>query len=173
MESDNQLDHVKLEEVKEEIIRDLTDTIRLYGLSPSESRLYGTIFIEDQPMTLDQMSKSLGMSKTAMSNGIRSLLEAKMVERVWKKGVRKDLYKVEDDLIKSFSNSFIQSWKQTISHHKQGLIEKQEQLIKLEQTLTHDQAKQEIAHYLHKIEEILAFYDWLGRAFTQMDQFER
>ncbi|WP_353626298.1 hypothetical protein [Bacillus sp. JCM 19041] len=42
------------------------------------------------------------MSKTSMSTGIRQLAEANMAKKVWRKGVRKDLYTGEEDWYESF-----------------------------------------------------------------------
>lgn len=78
-------------------------------------------FFSEEPMTLDEMSNALGMSKTSMSTGIRSLLEANMVERVWERGIRKDLYKTENDWYKSFSNVFINRWKNATELNKEAI----------------------------------------------------
>jgi len=79
----------EIEELKDEAIFTLAKLINLYGFTLSESRLFSTMFLENNPMTLDELSQSLGMSKTSMSTGVRSLLDAQMVEKKWRKGMRK------------------------------------------------------------------------------------
>src|SRR5699024_10463323 len=101
-----QIDDV--EEIKDKTVLVLSNFIKSYGLTPSESRLFSVLFLEEVPMTLDEMRQSLGMSKTSMSTGVHSLLDAEMIEQIWKKGVRKDLYQAENNLYKTFSNTFIE-----------------------------------------------------------------
>ena len=78
----------KLEEARDRFIQEISKNMYLYGITESIGRLYGTVFFAEEPMTLDEMSKELGMSKTSMSTGIRMLSESDMVERVWRKGVK-------------------------------------------------------------------------------------
>src|SRR5690625_1207229 len=98
----------EIEEIKNKATFALAKQINLYGLTLSESRLFSLMFLEATPMTLDDMSKSLGMSKTSMSTGIHSLQDAKMVEQTWKKGVRKDLYKAEENPYSTFANTYLE-----------------------------------------------------------------
>lgn len=55
-------------------------------------------------MTLDEMGVEMSMSKTSMSTGVRTLLDLKMVNKVWEKGSRKDLYVVEYDWYQTFTD---------------------------------------------------------------------
>ena len=53
------------------------------------------MFFHNEPLTLDDMTEELGMSKTSMSTSVRALSDLKLVERAWKRGVRKDLISSE------------------------------------------------------------------------------
>ena len=46
-------------------------------------------YFRRKPMTLDDMGREMEMSKTSMSTGVRTLLDLKMVNKVWSKGSRK------------------------------------------------------------------------------------
>src|SRR6478735_5315407 len=96
--SDVQEYHDLLKEAEDVVVSALADTMDLYGVTPSVGRLYGMLYFMDEPVTLDQMSEELGMSKPTMSTSIRSLQNIDMVHKVWKKGVRKDLYEAENKL---------------------------------------------------------------------------
>ena len=87
----------------------------LYGLTPSAGRQYGTMFFQNEPLTLDEMTEELGMSKTSMSTSVRALSDLKLVERAWKRGVRKDLYQVKDDWYQSFIDIFSIKWRRSVS----------------------------------------------------------
>src|SRR5699024_10744909 len=122
-------EHVKdwevYEDTTERYIQGVAKNMTLYGITPSIGRLYGTLYFSDEPMTLDDMTEALKMSKTSMSTGIRSLEEMRMVQSTFKKGVRKDLYQSEEDWYKSFTSLFANRWK----HHTETNIEEAEEAI--------------------------------------------
>ncbi|WP_112180086.1 MULTISPECIES: GbsR/MarR family transcriptional regulator [Paraliobacillus] len=105
------------------IINEFTKTIEMFDIPSSEARLFSILFIEDSPMTLDEMSVASGKSKTSVSTGIRTLLELNLVERVWKKGVRKDLYTTDPNLYRKFMNVYIHRWINHASTQLQSLEE--------------------------------------------------
>ncbi|MFZ3577312.1 GbsR/MarR family transcriptional regulator [Virgibacillus sp. DJP39] len=98
-------------------------TIELFDLTPIEARLFAFLYLNEESMTLDEMSELIDRSKTSMSISIRSLLELNLVTRVWKKGVRKDLYKANTQLFKSFMNSFVNKWIDAANHQRNALEE--------------------------------------------------
>ncbi|MBU9710413.1 GbsR/MarR family transcriptional regulator [Evansella tamaricis] len=151
----------RLEEARNRFITEIAKNIHLYNITPSAGRLYGTVFFSEEPMTLDEMSKALGMSKTSMSTGIRSLLDANMVERVWERGIRKDLYKVEDDWYKSFSNVFINRWRNATELNMSAIQETKEMLYQLRQETTFKDISKKIDTDIEKLTEAENYYHWL------------
>lgn len=159
-DNQNQLQN-NFEEIKNETVFRLSKLIKLNGLNLSESRLFSFMFLEDSPMTLDEMSQSLGMSKTSMSTGVRSLLDTQMVEKSWKKGVRKDLYRVEKDLYKAFAGSFIEQWITSIEHNIKQFYETLKELDSLSGETSDVNQKKSLEDYSKKIINIIEFYSWL------------
>lgn len=76
--------------------------------------IYTVCFFADKPMTLDEMGREMEMSKTSMSTGVRTLLDLKMVNKVWSKGSRKDLYEVEYDWHQTFTDFFAIKWRKAV-----------------------------------------------------------
>ncbi|PXW91458.1 DNA-binding transcriptional regulator GbsR (MarR family) [Streptohalobacillus salinus] len=99
--------------ITDELVNEFSKTIELFDLSPSDSRLFTILFLNHQPMTLDEMSQTTGKSKTSVNTGIRTLSDLNLVKQVWKKGVRKDLYTTNDDLFQRFMHYYLDKW---ISH---------------------------------------------------------
>lgn len=151
----------ELNKARERFISEIAKNIHLYGISQSVGRLYGTVFFSEDPMTLDEMSESLGMSKTSMSTGIRMLLEAQMVERVWEKGIRKDLYSTEEDWYRSFSNVFITRWRNATEQNMIAIQETKSMLNALEKETDTDKIKELIKLDLTKLSGAEAYYKWL------------
>lgn len=92
------------------IMIEFSKTIELFGLTTVEARLFAYLYLSEEDLTLDEMADALGKSKTSISTNIRSLAELNLVTRVWKKGVRKDLYQANSQLFKTFMTSFQRKW---------------------------------------------------------------
>src|SRR5690625_1850083 len=117
--------HLELyEKTIEQFIQEIAKNMTLYGITPSIGRLYGVLYFSDEPLTLDDMTEALKMSKTSMSTGVRTLSNMRMVESTFQKGIRKDLYQSEEDWYKSFTSLFGNQWR----HHTETNIEEAEEI---------------------------------------------
>jgi len=160
----------RLEKARKRITESIAQNIHLYGLPPSAGRQYGLMFFQNRPMTLDDMSAELGMSKTSMSTSIRSLSEAKLVERVWERGVRKDLYEVNDDWYQSFIDTFSIRWRRSVSLHTTAI---RKSINEIEQLMNDDTISPEVLDDaqsdLSKLIYIRNYYGWLERLIDAFD----
>ncbi|MDC3413763.1 GbsR/MarR family transcriptional regulator [Terrihalobacillus insolitus] len=120
----------QLENLNYLIVTEFAKTLELFDLSSSEARLFAVLYIENRPMKLDEMGEKVGKSKTSVSNGVRSLLDLNLVERVWKKGERKDLYQADDELYRKFMSTYIYRWLDATNRQKDSLEQIEEQLRK-------------------------------------------
>ncbi len=163
-------DMEKLNKARDTIVQSIAENMDLYGITESIGRLYGTLYFSNHPLTLDEMREALGMSKTSMSNGVRTLLETKLVRKVWKKGERKDLYNTENDWYKSFFDYFLTKWVDAIEANLKAIKEYQQDIMKLYNNEdTNTEVKEEIKMDLEKIEDMQAYYQWLQQL---IDTFE-
>lgn len=153
------------EETKDQLISEFTKTIELFGLSTLESRLFAYLYITNQPKTLDEMSEALGKSKTAMSTSIRSLAHLNLVSQVWKKGVRKDLYRANTHLFKLFINFYMRKWIDSTAQQKEALEELKEEADKLRDS---DDKTGEHAELLNRLDNIMTFHDDLLKTFNEL-----
>lgn len=154
-----------ISEVQYQAITEFSKTLEMFSLTPSEARLFVTLYIEGKPMTLDEMSEALAKSKTSMSTGVRSLLDQNLVERVWKKGVRKDLYAANEDLFNKFMSSYIYRWLDAADRQKQSLEETKVLLDK-----DHFQAQSEQTEDLkERLDDIIQFHCLISKAFVELD----
>lgn len=153
------------EQFLNQVITEFSKTLEMFGLSATEARLFVTLYIKNKPMTLDEMSEALGKSKTSMSNGIRSLVDLHLVERVWKKGVRKDLYQAEERLFRKFMMTYIQKWLDSVDSHKQALYQI-EQELNAKRTSLEDQDYHQLNS---RIQKIIRFHQLLEEAFKRMN----
>ncbi|WFR62501.1 GbsR/MarR family transcriptional regulator [Paenibacillus amylolyticus] len=175
------LDHLQEEQqatvlrIRKRVIEAIGRNMDLYGVTLSTGHLYGLLFFADKPMTLDDMGREMEMSKTSMSTGVRTLLDLKMVNKVWSKGSRKDLYEVEYDWHQTFTDYFAIKWRKAVESNLQVLRKSIEELNRLVEDLD-EQADAELLHILmedkHKVLQAEAYYKWLDRLIDTMEDEE-
>ncbi|WP_099364519.1 choline uptake/conversion transcriptional regulator CudC [Fredinandcohnia onubensis] len=160
----------KLEKARERVIDAIAQNMNLYGVTPSVGRLWGLMYFHDEPMTLDDMKQELGMSKTSMSTSVRNLVDLKMVDKIWKKGIRKDLYEVEEDWYQTFIDFFTIKWRSGISMNVSAI---QKSLADLKELLEDEQISEEVKgeaeNDIAKLNNAIEYYFWLNRL---VDSFE-
>ncbi|MCP1182744.1 GbsR/MarR family transcriptional regulator [Paenibacillus sp. 1781tsa1] len=175
------LDHLQEEQqasvlkIRKRVIEAIGRNMDLYGVTLSTGHLYGLLFFADKPMTLDDMGREMEMSKTSMSTGVRTLLDLKMVNKVWSKGSRKDLYEVEYDWHQTFTDYFAIKWRKAVESNLQVLRKSIEEMNRLVEDLD-EEADAELIHILmedkHKILQAEAYYKWLDRLIDTMENEE-
>ncbi|TLS38672.1 GbsR/MarR family transcriptional regulator [Pseudalkalibacillus caeni] len=153
----------KFKEARERIIDQNSESQTLFSLQPTVKRLMSVMYYYEKPMTLDDMKDILGMSKASMSNAVRELDDIGLVEKVWKKGERKDLYKVEEDNYESFIKYFCYHWRKIIVPKTHSLKKSINELneLKLDDEMD-EETKELIDKDLEKLHEGLEYLEWVG-----------
>ena len=66
-------------------------------LSQLQGRIFAVLFLEDHPLSLDDIAEALQLSKSNISINIRSLVEWHLVRRVTVPNSRRDYYEAASD----------------------------------------------------------------------------
>lgn len=154
----------KITQVKEQYIEKIADNMRAYGVSSTVGRILGIIYMNRKPMTLDELSTETGMSKTRMSQVVREMVELNIAEKVFEKGVRKDIYDVEDDYYDTFITIFTSNWRKTINRNKmfeKKVIRELNELKEGEELSPEMEAH--INELLLEMKKWSDYYNWLTR----------
>ncbi|WP_246021929.1 GbsR/MarR family transcriptional regulator [Paenibacillus zeisoli] len=149
-------------ELRNRVIGAISVTMDLYGVTPSAGALYGTMFFEDEPMTLEEMKDKMGMSKSNMSYAARSLLDSRMIEKLDTKRDRKDLYRAQSDFYVTFRNFFSTK----LQRERDVMMETIEQVLPdLKELILHPDTPEDIRQNalkdLHKLYHSVEFYSWM------------
>ncbi|MFD0961165.1 GbsR/MarR family transcriptional regulator [Paenibacillus chungangensis] len=161
---------VKLLQTRRRVIESIGKNMDLYGITLSIGHLYGNMYFNQHPVTLDEMSQTMGMSKTSMSTGMRTLHDLKMIEKVWGKGTRKDLYEVVPDWHQNFADFFTIKWRKAVEQNMSVMNRSLKEIHTLMGQYTDDAAFMEVLERdKEKISEGLKYYRWLDRL---IDSFE-
>ena len=160
----------KLHNVRRRVIESIGKNMDLYGITLSIGHLYGNMYFNREPVTLDEMSQTMGMSKTSMSTGMRTLHDLKMINKVWGKGSRKDLYEVEPNWHQNFADFFSIKWRKAVEQNMSALNRSMKEIDALKLQYERDQAFLDVLENdTQKIDEALKYYRWLERL---IDSFE-
>ncbi|KQN97105.1 GbsR/MarR family transcriptional regulator [Paenibacillus sp. Leaf72] len=160
----------QLLKTRRRVIESIGKNMDLYGITLSIGHLYGNMYFNREPVTLDEMSATMGMSKTSMSTGMRTLYDLKMINKVWGKGSRKDLYEVVPDWHENFTDFFSIKWRKAAEQNVLALTRSLKEIEQLENNTEQSEAFLDVlASDRQKLQEALAYYKWLGRL---IDAFE-
>lgn len=81
-----------------ELIEALGNLCRRFGLPRTLGQIYGLLFFSERPLSLDEISERLGVSKASVSIGTRQLAGWGVIRSVWVPGNRRDHFEVEADI---------------------------------------------------------------------------
>ncbi|GGN99297.1 GbsR/MarR family transcriptional regulator [Saccharibacillus kuerlensis] len=166
-------EHQAVQRIRKRVIEVVGRNMELYGITLSTGHLYGLLFFADKPMTLDEMGREMQMSKTSMSTGVRTLLDLNMVNKVWEKGSRKDLYEVEYDWYQTFTDYFATQWRRAVESNLQVL---RRALKEIDRLLEQPDASEFVVEILtkdrDKIRQAESYYRWLDRVIDAMEDGE-
>lgn len=153
-----------IEDVKAQFIDRISDSMNAFGVSTTVGRILGIIYLHGGPMTLDELSMETGMSKTRMSQVVREMVDMDMLERVFKKGVRKDLYQVDKDHYDTFISLFNSTWQKAITRNRsvEQRLKTKLNHIKDDPDLT-EKNEEVINELLKEIQEWMDYHDWVRR----------
>lgn len=160
----------KLLNTRRRVVESIGKNMDLYGITLSIGHLYGNMYFNQEPVTLDEMSETMGMSKTSMSTGMRTLHDLKMINKVWGKGSRKDLYEVEPDWHRNFTDFFTIKWRKAVEQNMNVMQRSLKDIAVMMEQYEADEAFMKLlVNDKSKIEDALSYYRWLDRL---IDSFE-
>jgi HTH-type transcriptional regulator, osmoprotectant uptake regulator len=154
----------KIKQIEDQFVEKIADNMHTYGVSTTVGRVLGIIYMNRKAMTLDELSEATGMSKTRMSQVVREMVDLNIAEKVFEKGIRKDLYNVEQDYYQTFVSLFTSNWQKAINKNK--MFEKRLS-VELNDILKNEELTEEmelkINDLLKETKEWLDYYQWLSQ----------
>ncbi|AIQ70915.1 GbsR/MarR family transcriptional regulator [Paenibacillus graminis] len=152
----------RISKARERVIDSIGKNMDLYGITLSIGHLYGYMYFNQGPVTLDELSRTMGMSKTSMSTGVRTLLDLKMIDKVWGKGTRKDLFEVVPDWHQNFSDYFSIKWRKAVEGNMAALSKSLNEIKQMKSEYADEPGMEQLLSTDEvKIEEAIKYYRWL------------
>ncbi|MDT3427897.1 DNA-binding transcriptional regulator GbsR (MarR family) [Paenibacillus forsythiae] len=160
----------RISKARERVIDSIGKNMDLYGVTLSIGHLYGYMYFKQGPVTLDELSQSMGMSKTSMSTGVRTLLDLKMIDKVWGKGTRKDLFEASSDWYQNFSDYFSIKWRKAVESNMNALTKSLNEIRAIKEEYNGDES---LASLLNKdegkIQDAIKYYRWLLKLIVALE----
>ncbi|MFN2744320.1 MULTISPECIES: GbsR/MarR family transcriptional regulator [Bacillus] len=151
-----------IKQAEEYFIEKIAENMNTYAISSTVGRVLGIIYMNRKPMTLNELSDATGMSKTRMSQVVREMLDLNIAEKVFEKGVRKDLYDVEQDYYQTFISLFAANWSKVVKKNRMiGKKIRKELLEALEEEHISPETEEKINDLLKETKQWLDYYQWL------------
>lgn len=151
--------HANLVAVNDSSVAGLGRLARFFGFSEVMGRLYGTLLLSPEAMSLDDLAERLEISKGSVSMNMRALERWGMAEEVWVRGERKKYYEAETDLWKVIRNVLNGRERREVQVALQVLGDSLQRLKAVEQELSpEDKALAEL--YLARIDDLQAFFQF-------------
>lgn len=84
-------------------------TVQSFGLNRLLGQIYTLLYLQPDPMSLDEIAEALSVSKASISIACRQLATWGAVHHVWQRGDRKDYYTAETDFKSILNNGVLDS----------------------------------------------------------------
>jgi DNA-binding transcriptional regulator GbsR (MarR family) len=134
-----------------------------FGFSDVMGRLYGTLLLSPEPLSLDELAEGLKISKGSVSMNMRSIERWGMAKEVWVRGERKKYYMAESDFWTVIRNVLSGREMREVQQALQVLGESVEKLKAVEDGLPPPEQEQ-AAFVLERIADLRSFFQFAQMA---------
>lgn len=149
--------HKSLVTVNDSTVAGLGRLARFFGFSEVMGRLYGTLLLSPEPLSLDDLAEGLQISKGSVSMNMRALERWGMAHEVWMRGERKKYYEAEPDLWQVIRNVLNGRERREVQVALEVLHESVDKLKVAEDELSPEE-KELAAFYLERMDDLQAFF---------------
>jgi DNA-binding transcriptional regulator GbsR (MarR family) len=127
-----------------EMIEACGRTCQVLGLPRSVGQIYGLLYLAPDPLSLDDISELLGISKGSASTGTRQLSSWGGLRQVWVPGDRRDHFQVEPELGRLLRAGYSELL-------KPRLVASQKRLEQMTETLNQDLSQGAVSRDEYKL----------------------
>jgi DNA-binding transcriptional regulator GbsR (MarR family) len=155
--------HETIVGVNESTVAGLGRLARFFGFNDVMGRLYGTLLLNPEPLSLDDLADQLQISKGSVSMNMRDLERWGMAKEVWMRGERKKYYQAESDLWQVIRHVLNSRERREVQMALHVLSESVTKLQTAETTLSPED-RQLAEYYLERIADLQGFFQFAQMA---------
>ncbi len=146
-----------LTDVNESTVEGIGRLARFFGFAEVMGRLYGTLLLSPEELSLDDLASQLEISKGSVSMNMRALERWGMAKEVWVRGERKKYYAAEHDLWQVIRNVLSSRERREVQLALHVLGDSVEKLKNAENELS-PKDRELAKFYLERIADLQAFF---------------
>ena len=94
-------------DIREQYIAAAGDLTQTLGFGRNIGQIYAHVYFSREPQSLDDLTRSLGISKGSASMSVRQLEQWGALKRLWIKGERKDFYQTTEEFGKIIRKALV------------------------------------------------------------------
>lgn len=151
--------HESLVAVNKSTVSGMGRLARFFGFGEVMGRLYGTLLLNPEPLSLDDLADGLEISKGSVSMNMRALERWGMAKEVWMRGERKKYYKAESEMWQVIRNVLGSRERREVDLALHVLGDSVGKLQKAEGELTPEE-KELAQYYLERIADLQSFFQF-------------
>ena len=141
------------DELQRELIHAYSEAYVNLGYSSLMGKIVALLLISPEPLSLDEISEQLQMSKGPISQISRKLKDHQLIEKVWVPGERKDYYRATADIFGQAFSNYAQSMKRNMQLGEQFKQLASQLAVQDEQAI----------HMANRMDEMRLFYELMGK----------
>ncbi|HNX82602.1 MAG TPA: hypothetical protein PKL77_10720 [Candidatus Omnitrophota bacterium] len=130
-----------------------------FGLNDFIAQLFAVLYLSKKPLSLDDLTQRLKVSKGNVSINIRVLENWGAVRRIWIKGSRKDFYEAEPNIKKVFAERLKSSLHKRISEVN-SMIAEFNDIISVQDNTLSKEDKETLANFKLKLKKVEELNKW-------------
>ena len=148
----------ELEAARSHFIQGVSRITHFWGFPKAMGAIYGAIYLSPEPISLDELVKTVGVTKGSVSTNVRQLERLGMVYKQVRVGDRKDYYVAEVDFWKVARGILREREKQEFDRALRTIGES----LSMVQTATEAANESDLASfYKQRMENMKQFFDRL------------
>ena len=145
--------NLEIEKVRDYFIEIVGDMAGNLGLNAIAGQMYALLYISNEPVSLDEITDILKVSKGNVSVNIRVLERWGAVKKVWVKGSRRNFYTANEDILGIVTNCLKEGLAKRTKEIDNGLSRAEEMLESTGKQLSGEDKKATVI-YKQKITDI-------------------
>jgi DNA-binding transcriptional regulator GbsR (MarR family) len=149
--------HESLIAVNKSTVAGLGRLARFFGFAEVMGRLYGTLLLSPEPLSLDALMEELQISKGSVSMNMRALERWGMAREVWVRGERRKFYEAEPDMWHVIRSVLSGRERREVQTALEVLGESIEKLRSAESELAPEE-RELSEFYLERMDDLQAFF---------------
>ncbi|HSO26579.1 MAG TPA: hypothetical protein VLS48_00810 [Anaerolineales bacterium] len=147
--------------VHDQFIQGMSRISSFWGLPRALGAIFGALYLSPTPLSLDELSELVSVSKGAVSTNVRRLERLGMAHKVIRLGERKDYYRAETDFW-LIVRAVLREREQSEFDHALRTVDSSLEQVKQLQTQTGEEAAL-AAFYQGRLQEMQRFFKMLDR----------